>query len=109
MCYWSKVQKNYVGSKALVDQAVNQDVVKRVLKMTSLSVGTAQLATEELAYMQKKGYKVPETHLSDLLATKQSGMKRTYREAQSSSSSESVSGDESPVEPSRKRRGHRRS
>ncbi|CAB3222391.1 unnamed protein product [Arctia plantaginis] len=62
-----KVQRNYQGSKSLIDQALHMDVVKRVLKMTSVSSGTLQLTLDQKEWLKTKGYTIPEKTLADIL------------------------------------------
>lgn len=64
-----KVQKNYLGSKSLIDQAINQDVVRKVLKMTVAQMGAESLTEEQRAWLrERKGYTIPDIPLSQALA-----------------------------------------
>lgn len=87
-----KVPKNYLGNKALLDQAVNQDIVRRVLKMSSASLGSGSLTTEQREWPKnRKGYHVPATPLSDLLT---GGTAKRAAATMDSETSESETDDE---------------
>ncbi|CAG4986449.1 unnamed protein product [Colias eurytheme] len=101
-----KVQKNYLGSKSLIDQAINQDIVRKVLKMATSSVGSSTLKPEHIEWLRvRKGYLVPTTPLADVLSK---GPTRRAASVMDSEESESDS-EEEREEGSRKRqRTHRR-
>lgn len=67
------VQKNYVGilttSQSLIDQAVNQNIVKQV--------GTAEVTDEQRNWLTKKGYKIPTSSLAEFLRTAEGSRTRT--------------------------------
>lgn len=101
-----KVQKNYLGSKTLIDQAVNQDIVRRVLKMASANLGTGALSQEQIEWLkQKKGYTVPSTPLSEALVPTSSKRRALDLE---SVTSESESEEEESTRPSKRSRHHKR-
>lgn len=100
------MQRNYQGSKSLIDQAVNQDVVRKVLRMTVAQMGAESLTEEQRAWLrERKGYTIPDVPLSQALADTR--YKRPA-EVLGSDSSSSDSEEESDIKRGGRSKRHRR-
>lgn len=94
-----KIQKNYLGSRALQDQAVNQDLVRKILRASATSLSSCTLSQEQIEWLKnRRGYNIPDTPLMELLTTRP---QKRRAEALESDASSSESEDESVGESKR--------
>lgn len=88
-----KVQKNYIGSKSIIDKAMFTTMAKKIMGVRSIR-GLPQLAEEDKAWARTMGCNIDDVVMTEIDTILKEGRKRPREEETSESESESEDKDQ---------------